>query len=107
MPHGKHMFQISSDMAMETMCAYPSSNFAFPHWKYVFHCCAQFTQIDLPSPESYKHNSNVSPTISFHVYQHIASCNMNGRYHLNEKKQCQLCEVFTDTIVTSRLYTRK
>ena len=49
-PHGKHMFQTSYDMLMAKMCAYPSSKYALPHWKYVLSCCAQCPRIDLPSP---------------------------------------------------------
>ena len=50
MPHGKHMFQKSSDMAIEIVCAYLSSTCVLPHWKCVLRCCAQYTRIDLPSP---------------------------------------------------------
>ena len=52
MPYGKHMFQIASDMANATMCAYPSSNYYLTHWKCVLYCFAQRKRIDLPSPES-------------------------------------------------------
>ena len=51
-PHCKHMFQTEYEMAMVTMCAYPSFNYALPHCKCVFHCCAYFSCIDIPSPES-------------------------------------------------------
>ena len=55
-PHGKHMFQTSYDMTMETMWAYPSSKSSFPYWKCVLRCCTQCPRIDLPSPELYQHN---------------------------------------------------
>ena len=74
MPHGEHM---------TTMCAYPSSNYPLPHWKYVLCCCARCTQIDILSPESDQHNSNVIPTIRFHVYKTIACCTANGILPLN------------------------
>ena len=64
-PHGNHMFQTASGMAMATMCEYPSSKYALPHWKCVLSCCAQCPRIYLPSPESYQHNSNVISTILF------------------------------------------
>ena len=51
MPHGKHMLQSESDISMATMCTYPSSNYALPHWKYVLRCCAQCPHIDIPSTE--------------------------------------------------------
>ena len=100
MPHGNHMFKISSDMAMTTMCAYPSSKYALPHWKFVLRCCAQFPCIYLQSPESDQHNSNVSPTISFHVYNLIACCTVHVRHHY-KNQQCHMCEAFYDLIVTT------
>ena len=36
MPHGRHIYAKSSDMEKETMCEYPHSDHAFPHWKCVF-----------------------------------------------------------------------
>ena len=56
MPHVKHMFQTASDMYMEKMCAYPSSNYVLPHFKCVLHCFVQFPWVDLPSPESDQYN---------------------------------------------------
>ena len=64
-------------------------------------------QIDLKSPESDKHNSNVSPTISFHVYQHIECCTVFYRTPFNENKQFQLCGSYIDAIFTTQMYTRK
>ena len=80
------MFQTASYMAMTTIFSYPSYNYALPHWKYVLRCCEKCPRIDLPSPESDHHNSNVSPRISFRVYQHIARCNVYGRRPFNENK---------------------
>ena len=105
--HGKYIVKTASDMAMATMCVNPSSKYALPHWKCVLGCCAQCTHIDLPSPESDQHNSHVSPTIHFHVYQKIARCIVHGRCPFNDKKQCQLYEASSDSIVTTRLYTRR
>ena len=61
---------------MVKMCAYSSSKYALPYWKLLLRCCAQFPRIYLPIPESDQHNSNVSPKISFHVYQkfHVLPC---------------------------------
>ena len=33
MPHGKHIFNTEYDMDTITMCAYPPSEYAWPHWK--------------------------------------------------------------------------
>ena len=107
MPHGKHMFKTSYDMAMATMCIYPSSKYSFPHWKCFLGCCSRCLCIYLPIPESDKHNTNVSPTIRFHVYHLIAHCNVHGKFHLNENQQCQFCEAPYYSIVTEKLYKRK
>ena len=37
MPHGIHIYAKESDMENATMCAYPHSDHALPHWKYVLH----------------------------------------------------------------------
>ena len=39
MPHGSHIYAKASDMANATMCAYPHSDNALPHWKCVLRCC--------------------------------------------------------------------
>ena len=89
------------------MCEYSSSKYVLPHWKCVLQWCAQFQWIDITSPESDYHNSNVSPIIRFNVYQHSVCCTVHVRRPFNENKQCQLCEASTDSIVTTELYTRK
>ena len=89
---------------MTTTCVYPSLKYELPHWKCVLHCCVQYPQIDLPSSESDQHHSNVSPTIRFHVYQHISRCTVYGRQHFNKKKQCQCCEDSTDSFVSAKLH---
>ena len=35
MTHGRHIYAKASDMAQATMCAYPQSDRALPHWKCV------------------------------------------------------------------------
>ena len=48
MPHGCHIYAKSSDMANDTMCAYPPSDHALPHWKYVLRCRAECKPINIP-----------------------------------------------------------
>ena len=36
MPHGFHNNQTAYEIAIATMCAYPPSQHALPHWKCVF-----------------------------------------------------------------------
>ena len=33
MPHGRNIYAKKSDMENATMCTYPQSNHAIPHWK--------------------------------------------------------------------------
>ena len=54
MPYGNHMFHTESDIAMATMCEYPSSKYELPHWKCVLSCCALCPRVDLTSPEKIK-----------------------------------------------------
>ena len=55
-PHGKHMFQTASDMAMTKICAYTSSSYSLPHWKCVLYCCAKYPWTYLTIPELDQHN---------------------------------------------------
>ena len=51
MPHGRHIYAKAYDMENATMCAYPNSDHAFPHWKCVLRCCAECPHINLPDIE--------------------------------------------------------
>ena len=48
MPHRRHIYKTASDMAMAKFCAYPPSQHALPHWKYVFRFFSNCPRIDLP-----------------------------------------------------------
>ena len=48
MPHGSHIHDTVSDMANDTMCAYPQSEHSLPHWKSVLQCCADYPCINIP-----------------------------------------------------------
>ena len=48
MPHGHHIYFKESDMAKTTMCKYPQSAHALPHWKCVLRCCVEFPCNNLP-----------------------------------------------------------
>ena len=45
--------------------------------------------------------------MNFNVYQHISHFNVHGRHPLNEKKQCQLGDAPTYSIVNAKTITRK
>ena len=101
------MFQTVYEMAMATICAFLSSKYALPHWKFVLRCCAQCPQIDIPSTEADQNNLDLSRTKSLHVYKHIASFTMQYRSPFNERKQGQLWEASTDEIVTEKNIYKK
>ena len=52
MPHGRHIYAKASDMENATMCAYPHSDHAIPHWKCVLRCCAECPCINIPDRET-------------------------------------------------------
>ena len=48
MPHGCHIYAKASDIVNATMCTYPHSDNALPHWKCVYRCCTECPSINLP-----------------------------------------------------------
>ena len=52
MPHGRHIYAKVSDMKKATMCTYPQSDHALPHWICVLRCCADCPRINLPDQET-------------------------------------------------------
>ena len=58
MPHGSHIYATASDMVNATMCTYPKSEHALPHWKYVLRCCADCPCINISDKETTKKKKN-------------------------------------------------
>ena len=48
MPHVRHIYAKSSDMAQATMCAYTQYDHALPHRKCVLRCCADCPCMNIP-----------------------------------------------------------
>ena len=65
MPHVSHMYSKASDMANATMCVYPHSDNALPHWKCVLRCCADCSCINLPDQETTKKMKKQHPQLGF------------------------------------------
>ena len=84
MPHENHMFNTAYNITVAKMCAYTSSNYTLKHWKCALCYCAQWTCMSLQSIESDQNNSNVIPTMQFHVYQHISHYTAHVRHPYNE-----------------------
>ena len=86
MPHGRHIYAKASDMENVTMCTYPHSDHALPHWKCVLQCCADCPCINLPDHETNKKHEGTTPSIRFHIYHIIARCTAHGIIPLEDKK---------------------
>ena len=85
MPHGRHIYSKSASMEKATMCAYPQSEHALPHWKGVMQFCAKCASVNLPYQVIDYQYSDTSPSSSFHIYNIIARCTTHERLPLNEK----------------------
>ena len=94
-------------MATATMCTYPPSQHALPHWKCVFHCFEQCPYIDIPGQESDNHHSNTCPTIHFHFYNMVSLCTLHGKCPLDKNKFCHLFLIVSASVINSKLYIRK
>ena len=82
--HGRHIYAKAYDMAKATICAYPQSDHALPHWKGVMWCCAKCSSVNLPDQETDDKYSDTSPSIKFHIYHLISYFSTHGRLPLNE-----------------------
>ena len=86
MPHRSHIYATASDMTNSTMCTYPWSEHALPHWKFLLRCCADCPCINLPDQETDNNSSDTTPSILFHIYHIIARCTARGNYVINMKQ---------------------
>ena len=84
MPHGRHIYAKAYDMAQATICTYPQSYNALPHWKCVFWCCSGCPCINITDQETDNHNSYTTPSIRFHIYHIIARCTDHGIIQLKD-----------------------
>ena len=107
MPQRIHIYTKATYMEKATMCAYPQSSNALPHWKYVLQCSAKFPSINIPDQETDDQYSNTSPSISFHIYHLIARCKKNGRLLLTDKKICCMFKQDSVSEKSTKIYTRK
>ena len=91
-PHRRHIYYKESDISQATICAYPKSDHALPHWKCVLRCCYDCPCINIPDQETDNHNSDTTPSIRFHIYHIITCCSAHGRIPLKYKKICYMCK---------------
>ena len=90
MPHGRHIYSKSIDMAKSTMCAYTKSYHALPHWKFFMQCCAKCSSVNLTDQETDDQYSETGPSISFRIYHIISRCSTHGKLPFNDKKMSQV-----------------
>ena len=107
MLHGCHIYDKVYDMAKATMCVYPQSYNALPHWKCVMQFCTKFPSVNLPDQEIYYQYSNTSASIRFHIYHLIANCTAHGRLLLNIRKICLKCKQDSASEQYTKIYTGK
>ena len=101
------MYAKASDMAKATMCTYPQSDHALPHWKCVLWCCAKCTCVNLTDQETDYQYSNTSPSICFNIYHLIARCSKYGRLMLNDKNSCCKYKQDSASEQSPKIYTKK
>ena len=92
MPHARHIYAKSYDMAKATMCAYSQSDHALSHWKCVLQCCAKRPSINIPDQETDYQYPDTSTSISFHIYHLISRCTKHGSLPLTNNKSCCGCQ---------------
>ena len=85
MPHGCRIYAKADDTAQATMCIYPQSDHALPHWKCVFWRCAKYPCINLLDQETGNQNSNTTPSMRFQNFHIIGRCTAHGRITQKDK----------------------
>ena len=57
--HGWHIQYNYADMAMETMCLFPSQHHGLPHWKCVLRCCKKCSSLSIPCLKKKRRSKDV------------------------------------------------
>ena len=90
--HGRHIYDKASDVAKATMCSYPHSDHALPHWNCVLRCCAKCPYVNPTDQETDYQYSDTTPSICFHIYHLIARTKAHGMLPLNGKTVFRICK---------------
>ena len=106
-PHGLNIYAKASDTEKATMCAYPQSEHALPHWKCVLRCCSDCPCINITDQEIYNRNSDKTASIRFHIYHIIARFTDHGRISLKDRKISYMCKQESSSDESTKIYTRK
>ena len=77
-PHGCHIHNTESYMAMAIMCPCPSLLHYIPHWKCLLRYFDKYPSIFIPIQEANRDTPNTYPTITFNVYINISCFTLHG-----------------------------
>ena len=93
MPHERRIYAKAYDMAKATICTYPQSAHALPHWKCLLWCCSKYPCINIPDQETDNKYSETTPSIRFHIYHIVGSCTAHGRIPLKVKNMSHVVTI--------------
>ena len=86
MPHGRHIYANTSDMANTTICTYHQYEHAPPHWKCVLRCCAKCPCINLPNQKTKQKRKKQHPQLGFTFITSLDVVLLMVEFHLKTKK---------------------
>ena len=68
MTHGCRIDAKASNMEKVTICAYPQSGHALPHYKFPLQFCDKRPCINIPVQETDNQYTYITPSIQFHIH---------------------------------------
>ena len=77
--HGCHIHCTAEDMAMATMCPFPSQHHGMSHWKCVLICCKRCPILSITRLEINKDATSMCSKIRFYVYINVSHCTIHGQ----------------------------
>ena len=105
-PPGCHIYNTTSDIAMEKVCPCTSKYHRRPHWKCMLNCCDKCPSIILTIQEANKDTANMCPTTIFNVYRNFSYCTVHRKRPYHGLITCSMCSTVTSSGWTSKFYTQ-
>ena len=106
MPHGRHIYAKASDMVKATICTYPQSDHALPHWKCVLQCCAECPYVNIPDQETDKNMRKQHPQLGFKFMKSLDVVLPMVELH-RKKENMYMCKQETLSDKSTKVHTRK
>ena len=106
-PHGRHIYAKAYDMANATICPYPQSDHALPHWKCVMKCCPKCPCINISDQETDNQHSDKTTSIRSYSYHLITRGTSHWRNPLKDKTLCRMCKQESSSENSTKIYTIK